>query len=102
LQPTRREVRARDDRRHQLPRLCSPGVPPLRSRSTARDDRHRPGISSRSTDLARSGYQVKQLSDSIVAKLQTEMQVPDLNGTRYRVVRHLARGGMASVWLAED
>jgi serine/threonine protein kinase len=45
---------------------------------------------------------VKQLSDSIVAKLQDEMQVPDLDGTRYSVVRHIARGGMGSVWLAED
>ena len=45
---------------------------------------------------------MKQLSDSIVAKLQAEMQVPDLDGTRYCAVRHLARGGMGSVWLADD
>jgi len=30
------------------------------------------------------------------------MRAPDLSGTRYTVVRYLARGGMGSVWLAED
>jgi eukaryotic-like serine/threonine-protein kinase len=45
---------------------------------------------------------VKQLSDNVLAGLQAEMQAPDLTGTRYRLVRYIARGGMGSVWLVED
>src|SRR6476646_6877436 len=45
---------------------------------------------------------MKPLTDSAVARLQTDMQLPDLSGTRYRVIRYLARGGMGTVWLVED
>jgi eukaryotic-like serine/threonine-protein kinase len=45
---------------------------------------------------------MRQLSDSLVARLQAEMQEPELTGTRYRLVRFVARGGMGSVWLVED
>jgi eukaryotic-like serine/threonine-protein kinase len=45
---------------------------------------------------------VRQLSTKVVAGLQAEMRAPDLTGTRYRIVRYLARGGMGSVWLVED
>src|SRR3954447_19598906 len=45
---------------------------------------------------------MKPLTDSTVARLQTDMQLPDLSGTRYRVIRYLARGGMGTVWLVED
>jgi serine/threonine protein kinase len=42
------------------------------------------------------------LSDKVVANLQNAMQQPDLTGTRYKIIQYLARGGMGSVWLAED
>ena len=45
---------------------------------------------------------MRWLSDQILDRLQATLQLPDLSGTRYRAIRHLARGGMGSVWLAED
>jgi serine/threonine protein kinase len=45
---------------------------------------------------------MKNLSDRVVARLQADMQLPDLRGTRYNLLRYVACGGMGSVWLAED
>jgi eukaryotic-like serine/threonine-protein kinase len=45
---------------------------------------------------------MKPLPDRVVARLQTDMQLPELKGTRYQILGYLARGGMGSVWLAED
>jgi eukaryotic-like serine/threonine-protein kinase len=45
---------------------------------------------------------MKSLSDRVVARLQADMQLPDLSGTRYNLLRYVAGGGMGSVWLAED
>jgi len=45
---------------------------------------------------------MRWLSDQVVSQLQAGVQLPDLVGTRYRIIRFLARGGMGAVWLAED
>jgi serine/threonine protein kinase len=45
---------------------------------------------------------MKSLSDRVVARLQADMQLPDLSGTRYNLLQYVACGGMGSVWLAED
>lgn len=45
---------------------------------------------------------MKWLPDAVVTRLQSDMQLPDLPGTRYRAIKFLARGGMGAVWLAED
>ena len=45
---------------------------------------------------------MKWLSDRVVERLKTDLQWPDLSNTRYRALRYLARGGMGTIWLAED
>jgi serine/threonine protein kinase len=45
---------------------------------------------------------MKFLPDQVVARLHTEMQTPDLSGTRYRPLKFLGQGGMGTVWLVQD
>src|SRR5262245_36344156 len=42
------------------------------------------------------------LSDRTMGRLRAAMSVPDLVGTRYRMLSEVGRGGMGTVYLVED
>jgi serine/threonine protein kinase len=43
-----------------------------------------------------------RLSDNALGRLRDAVEVPDLSGTRYHLIRKLASGGMGTVYLVED
>ena len=42
------------------------------------------------------------LSDKLVTHLRSVADLPDLNGTKYRLLEKFSRGGMGTIYLAED
>jgi tRNA A-37 threonylcarbamoyl transferase component Bud32 len=45
---------------------------------------------------------MRYLSDKALTRLRTSTELPDLGGTRYRLIAQMARGGMGVVYAAED
>jgi len=45
---------------------------------------------------------MRHLSDKVLTRLRSGIELPDLGGTRYRLIAQVARGGMGGVYAAED